>query len=92
MTMDRHLPRPPLRRRIEEALQAEPAGVTTAALRDALAQRACALGELPVGPELLLRQLGRLLIEGRIDEFNGVWMFLDDRAQAVDPRTRHWAA
>jgi hypothetical protein len=90
--MERHLPRPPLRRRIEETLQDEPAGITTAAMRNVLAHRARALGEQPVGPEQLLRQLGRLLVEGRVDEFNGVWMLVDDRAQSVDPRTSNQAA
>jgi len=92
MSTNRHLPRPPLRRRIEETLQAEPAGITTSSLRDALAQRARALGEMPVGPEQLLRQLGRLLVEGRIDERDGVWTLVDAQPLAVDPRTRHWAA
>jgi hypothetical protein len=92
VSLERHLPRPTLRRRIEVALQDEPAGITTAAIRDALAHRAHALGERPVGPEQLLRQLGRLLVEGRVDEFNGVWMLVDDRAQSVDPRTSNQAA
>jgi hypothetical protein len=92
MSLDRHLPSPPLRRRIEEALQASPAGITTATLRQSLAQRARTLGEVPVGSEQLLCQLGRLLVEGQIDESDGVWMLTDARWLAVGRHTYHWAA
>jgi hypothetical protein len=92
VSLERHLPRPTLRRRIEQTLQDEPAGISTTAMRDALAHRAHALGEQPVGPEQLLRQLGRLLVEGRVDELNGVWTLIDDRAESVDPRTSNQAA
>lgn len=92
MSTDPHLPRPALRRRIEEELQAGPAGVTTAALGESLAQRAHTRGERPPGPHQLVRQLGQLLVEGRIDERDGVWMIIEDCGLAVDPRTRSRAA
>lgn len=92
MSTDRHLPRPVLRRRIEETLEAGPAGVTTATLVDTLARRAHALGEAPPGPYQLIRQLGQLLVEGRVDERDGVWVFLGDEQHAANPRTHDRAA
>jgi hypothetical protein len=92
MSTDRHLPRPALRRCIEETIAAEPGGITTRELRATLALRARALGESPAGPHQLVRQLGQLLVEGRVDECDGVWVLLEDSPLAQDPRTRNQAA
>jgi hypothetical protein len=87
-----HLPRPALRRRIEQVLAAEPAGITTHELRAALSLRARALGETPPGPHQLVRQLGHLLVEGRIDERDGTWVLLVAAEGAVAPRSHDRAA
>jgi hypothetical protein len=87
-----HLPRPSVRERIEHTLAAHPSGVPASALRDALAERSQPLGEAPIGPHQLMRQLGLLLIEGRIDERDGVWVLRDDGAQATGPRVQDRAA
>jgi hypothetical protein len=92
MSTDRHLPRPALRRRIEETIVSEPGGITTRELRASLERRARALGELPPGPHQLLRQLGQLLVEARIDECAGVWTPVATQAQARDPHARNRAA
>jgi len=92
MSQDRHLPRPALRRCIEETLAAEPGGITTPELRATLARRARALGEPPAGPHQLVRQLGLLLVEGRVDECDGVWVLREAWPLALDPRSRNQAA
>ena len=92
MSKDRHLPRPALRRRIEQTLAAAPAGITTHELRAALSLRARALGEVPPGPHQLVRQLGHLLVEGRIDERDGMWVLLAASDRAIVPRSRDRAA
>ena len=92
MSTDRHLPRPALRRCIEETLAAEPGGITTHELRATLARRARAVGAAPAGPHQLVRQLGQLLVEGRIDECEGVWVLREECLLALDPRSRNWAA
>ena len=78
------LPGPSVRERIEQTLAAHPEGIAAGALRDALGRRGAALGEEPVGMHQLMRQLGLLLIEGRIDEQGGVWMLRDEQAQIAD--------
>ena len=92
MSADRHLPRPALRRRIEQTLAAAPDGITTRELGAALAHRARALGEYPAGPHQVLRQLGQLLVEGCIDERAGVWVLVDAQRSVLAPGARHRAA
>jgi hypothetical protein len=76
MRTPHQLPRPSLRRRIEQALAANPLGLGWRELRDQLAVRAVALGEQPPHAEQIVRQLGALLVEGRADERNGRWVLL----------------
>ena len=92
MSTDRHLPRPALRRSIEQTLAAEPEGLTTQNLRATLARRASTVGAEPPGPHQLVRQLGQLLVEGRVDEAAGVWVLLAASSLALDPRSRSQAA
>ncbi len=86
------LARPAVRERIEQTLAPHPTGMPASALRDALAERSQALGETPIAQHQLIRQLGLLLIEGRIDECDGVWVLRDERAQATDPCVHDRAA
>ena len=92
MSTHRHLPRPALRRRIEETIASDPAGITTHELQASLERVARAHGEAPTGPHQLLRQLGQLLVEGRIDERGGVWRAVGACSLALDRRSRNQAA
>jgi len=92
MSTDRHLPRRALRRNIEQTLAAEPEGITTQDLRATLTRRARAVGDEPPGPQQVVRQLGQLLVEGRVDESAGVWVLLEESSLALDPRSRSQAA
>jgi hypothetical protein len=92
MSTTDHLPRPSVRRRIEQTLAAHPGGVPAEALREVLDERARTLGDGPVGTHQLIRQLGLLLIEGRIDERDGVWTLRVDHAHAGRRHTRDQAA
>jgi len=92
MSTDRHLPRRALRCSIEQTLAAQPEGITTHDLRAMLARRARAAGDEPPGPHQLMRQLGQLLVEGRVDESAGAWVLLEESSLALDPRARSQAA
>jgi hypothetical protein len=81
------LPRPSLRRRIEQALAAHPTGMAWRELTAELHQRALSMGERPPGPEQIVRQLGLLLVEGRVDERAGMWVLL---ASDAESRPDHW--
>lgn len=91
MSAPDHLPRPALRRQIEQTLASHPEGIPATMLRHELTAHARAFGGAPVGPHQLMRQLGLMLIEGHIDERDGVWHLVDARAQAA-ARTRTRAA
>ncbi len=92
MSTDRHLPRHALRRSIEQTLAAEPEGITTQDLRATLARRARGVGDEPPRPHQLVRQLGQLLVEGRVDESDGVWVLVEETSLVLDPRSRSRAA
>jgi hypothetical protein len=82
MSAPHQLPRPSLRRRIEQALAAQPHGLDWRDLRDQLAARAVALGEPPPHGEQIVRQLGGLMLDGRADERDGRWVLLPADAAA----------
>lgn len=84
MHAPQHTPRPALRALIGEIVAAHPAGLTTDGVRAAVASR-CG-----VGPWRVLCELGQLLVEGGLDECDGVWMPTASAARA--PQTARRAA
>jgi hypothetical protein len=63
----------PLRRLIEDALDETPHGLSLAELADRVVVDTGPEDPSGVGRRQLLRQLGLLLIEGRVDECGGLW-------------------
>jgi hypothetical protein len=88
MPIDSHLPGPSLRTCIEDVMETAAHGITARILREQLAQP----GGPKIGPQELLRTLGQLLVEGRVDECAGVWMLCDADADALRPHARSHAA
>ncbi len=73
----RVLPNPPsLRRRTEQALAAHPAGITWRALAEEVARRAVAAGAPVPSRDEVVRELGALIVEGRVDDRQGRFVLL----------------
>lgn len=73
----RVLPNPPsLRRRIEQTLAAHPTGITWRALAEEVAHRAVAAGAAAPARADVVRELGGLIVEGRVDDREGRFVLL----------------
>jgi hypothetical protein len=81
-----------VRARIAQILAMHPSGIPTHALRAALSERSHACEEAPLGAHQFTRQLGLLLIDGEIDEHDGIWFLRDAHARAPYPHTHDRAA
>lgn len=65
------VPQPTLRRSIEQILAASPQGLPWRALTEELGRRAAVTGRPAEPAHEVVRQLGGLLVDGRVDERNG---------------------
>ncbi len=80
MPIDHSPSRHQLRACVEALVAGAPAGITTLRVHDELIRRVAATDQHTTGSIPVLRILGQLLVEGRIDERDGVWV---PRAQAA---------
>jgi hypothetical protein len=74
MPIDHQTSRYQLRLCVEALVAGAPSGITTRRLRDEVSRRANPAGRDADGSVDVLRVLGQLLVEGRIDERDGVWV------------------
>lgn len=73
----RAVPNPPsLRRRTEQTLAAHPGGLAWQALAEEVARRAVAAGAPAPRPADVVRELGGLIAEGRVDDRQGRFVLL----------------
>jgi hypothetical protein len=63
-----------LRLCVEDLVAGAPTGITTRCIRDEVRRRVDPAGRGADGSVQVLRILGQLLVEGRIDERDGVWV------------------
>jgi hypothetical protein len=91
MSANHLLFQPSLRRRIEAVLDDTPDGLSACELADRLVA-AAAGGGPAVGRQQLLRQLGLLLVEGRVDESDGIWTACDPQPMTISRQTHGKAA
>ena len=92
MSTHHRLPHPSLRHRIENALEQTPDGLRVSDLAERLAANPGVERAERIGHEQLMRQLGLLLVEGRIDERGGVWTACEPYPMSVVRETRGRAA
>ncbi len=92
MPVDHHPSRRRLRACVEELVAAAPAGITTGRLRDEVSRRVHPTGGPTRVPVSILPILGQLLVEGRIDERDGVWMTHAQSSAISQPLHRRQAA
>ncbi|MFN8122289.1 MAG: hypothetical protein U0237_07655 [Thermoleophilia bacterium] len=91
--MVRAFPNPPsLRRRVEQALSAHPGGLGWQALAEEVARRAVASGAPAPRPAQVVRELGSLIVEGRVDDRSGRFVLLPSTQRAAVPFVHDRAA
>lgn len=83
---------PSLRRRVEQALTAHPAGLGWQALADEVARRAVASGATAPRPAQVVRELGALIVEGRVDDRAGRFVLLPSTRGTAVPFVHDRAA
>jgi len=89
----RAFPNPPsLRRRVEQALAAHPGGLGWQALAEEVARRAVASGATAPRPAQVVRELGSLIVEGRVDDRGGRFVLLASTRHAAVPFVHDRAA
>ena len=82
MSAPHHTSRPALRALVAEIVAAHPAGLRTDDVRAAVSARCGA------GPWQVVRELGQLLVEGTLDERDGVWLPVADAVQLPQSEQR----
>jgi len=89
----RAFPNPPsLRRRVEQALAAHPGGLGWQVLAEEVTRRAVASGATAPRPAQVVRELGSLIVEGRVDDRGGRFVLLASTRHAAVPFVHDRAA
>ena len=92
MPIDHPPTRHQLRACVEALVAGAPSGITTLHVRDELNRRVSPADRHAAGPVPVLRILGQLLVEGRIDERDGIWVPRAQAAPMADPEDARRAA
>jgi len=92
MPIDHQPSRRRLRACVEELVAAAPMGITTGRVRAEVGRRVNPSGRDVGGPVPVLSILGQLLVEGRIDEHDGVWIMRAQATPMAQPQHRREAA